>query len=1167
MDAFVEEEEEDPPVIEGYLCVHKKKTVEEKYVVLAYGHLRYWASQEDIGHVTPRELDLSTVVDYELTQDSRLKLILKDNKGCDFSGPEEAPGSIQNWYDALSRTALHYIKAEDEAEDEDFMQGQESTRTGELVDVTEPFIDVTGEHADVASAHSAGYSDEESVGAGRGGDDHLVRQEQPVTQPVALTNGSWTAYQEMSYEDHASDVHSMECRNDQDLEAVKKYAEEQGATGISICRGFAMVKKPQAPLIASDLHPSDGESETFWLYSEFGSAEQAELDGGRKSELNGLRQQLSQGLTEEWSGDGLRADAHISPQDSWADEEAAGPEPEKLDEGPRPLFEGPVHLLKKSNRQQELRYFVLFEDHVEYFNNQQDFIGKCNPRGNIWLNGVESLVADENNVLSIKMKDYEKAFRLQTADQEDAKRWGLAWTDAMINAGEESFSITWPPCYNMPDPEVATKQRRLPEGKPGKLTTEELDRVRQLQPFYREELPLQGGVFEVERGTGHPVTRFVEIYKDKMLLYTRSPDAAQRNSPLPPEETIDLEQITELEFSDAGFSMDLHDGRQVQLTGPMGQGGALQEWVDLLTDIFKETGDGDAENFMLAPVTEELSWLRSKGEIVHGQGTLSPTRFEFLAGDEDGPPALSLELKDLSSVQFLEAETRFDVRSKKAGIKQFKTHDQLSQQNWMVSWGRVLSSTFVSRPDGTVVNAKVAAMHEGQCTVRWVDEELPPASFVVINATSVQCFAGRAARDSGARPVRAIEPSEISGIDAEDFSRVITIEMDDWSVQLEIQDDGSMDAWVNALQTCCCLGRFDLNRYTADPPDRWPESADKQVTKFIEQSRMSTFSHIDFQGQSPEPLCHGKLGIQDRGHFAVRYSVLYPGLLSAWDKAEDVWRMRPPKTTIPLTKATTLMEELGKGFVFRIQADRRADRRRGGDSSPTRLDRSQELHVQNGLSSPDKIFGRVVGIHVQNQQDMDKWSEAMKQATEAETVVGLRRPWTASPHVGSRSGLQKGFGCDFSQEFSSTYGSRAFSPSSSRAFSPGGSAWMSPGSMSQSRFSTTQGSRTSTKYTNNKNFVPSCAARPHREHCLCILCRENCRHRAIGSHMIPESHRPVSPQRDEMSEVVDRGVVINTNKRASYAQDLISRRPDSPEPGCVWDRSGSPTRATRSTDY
>jgi len=78
---------------------------------------------------------------------------------------------------------------------------------------------------------------------------------------------SWTAYEGMDYEAPGIDVDAMECNSPEDVEAVKRWALENGCTAFTVCKNMAMIKKPGRPLTAADLRRSDGSRNVFWLYS------------------------------------------------------------------------------------------------------------------------------------------------------------------------------------------------------------------------------------------------------------------------------------------------------------------------------------------------------------------------------------------------------------------------------------------------------------------------------------------------------------------------------------------------------------------------------------------------------------------------------------------------------------------------------------------------------------------------------------------------------------------------------------------------------------------------------------------------------------------------------------------------------------------------------------
>merc|ERR1740129_597583 len=78
--------------------------------------------------------------------------------------------------------------------------------------------------------------------------------------------GDWTAFERMDYVDHEADVDGMDCRNEGELEEVKRQAEEWNCSGFSVCKGIAMLKRPQKPIQADQLQETEINN-IFYVYT------------------------------------------------------------------------------------------------------------------------------------------------------------------------------------------------------------------------------------------------------------------------------------------------------------------------------------------------------------------------------------------------------------------------------------------------------------------------------------------------------------------------------------------------------------------------------------------------------------------------------------------------------------------------------------------------------------------------------------------------------------------------------------------------------------------------------------------------------------------------------------------------------------------------------------
>lgn len=88
-----------------------------------------------------------------------------------------------------------------------------------------------------------------------------------------------------------------------------------------------------------------------------------------------------------------------------------------------------------------------------------------------------------------------------------------------------------------------------------------------------------------------------------------------------------------------------------------------------------------------------------------------------------------------------------------------------------------------------------------------------------------------------------------------------------------------------------------------------PASADQRVVT------MTCFTKPDPAGA---PLCQGHLGFLGNGRLQTCYALLYPRRLDAYDTADDLLMMRPPRITIKLAHVQGF-ETLSSGLILDVK--------------------------------------------------------------------------------------------------------------------------------------------------------------------------------------------------------------------------------------------------------
>jgi len=86
-----------------------------------------------------------------------------------------------------------------------------------------------------------------------------AREEKPA-------EGSWTSHRKRDYVEEECVVHELPCRSDDELEAAKEWAVENGCAGFALCNQTARFKRPKERITSDDLDQVAAGT-VFWLYT------------------------------------------------------------------------------------------------------------------------------------------------------------------------------------------------------------------------------------------------------------------------------------------------------------------------------------------------------------------------------------------------------------------------------------------------------------------------------------------------------------------------------------------------------------------------------------------------------------------------------------------------------------------------------------------------------------------------------------------------------------------------------------------------------------------------------------------------------------------------------------------------------------------------------------
>eukprot|EP00443_Scrippsiella_acuminata_P095549 CAMPEP_0115488108 /NCGR_PEP_ID=MMETSP0271-20121206/61302_1 /TAXON_ID=71861 /ORGANISM="Scrippsiella trochoidea, Strain CCMP3099" /LENGTH=1459 /DNA_ID=CAMNT_0002916181 /DNA_START=44 /DNA_END=4424 /DNA_ORIENTATION=- len=110
--------------------------------------------------------------------------------------------------------------------------------------------------------------------------------------------------------------------------------------------------------------------------------------------------------------------------------------------------EGQMEIVKKKG--DESRYFVLCDDHVEYYSVKTDYDKGDAPRGYMSHDDLQQVELENDNILSMMVAN--RKFSLRTQSHEDALRWGKAWEKVLeiVNKErEKNLQVRWSSSFNV----------------------------------------------------------------------------------------------------------------------------------------------------------------------------------------------------------------------------------------------------------------------------------------------------------------------------------------------------------------------------------------------------------------------------------------------------------------------------------------------------------------------------------------------------------------------------------------------------------------------------------------------------------------------------------------------------------------------------------------------
>lgn len=179
-------------------------------------------------------------------------------------------------------------------------------------------------------------------------------------------------------------------------------------------------------------------------------------DEDRDKWLSHFERLLKERLGRDFVALGANGNQEAAAHESNIAEVADVPKDAPLPESDDIKCQGILTILKKKG--DEDRYWVLYADHFEYFNQEEDFQTGRQPRGRADLRDIDTFEESASGNLVLTLA--ERKFELRASSSKDSQRWAEAWRKAIAKVKAADST----PKTFTPTPDAKTSQGVLIEG-------------------------------------------------------------------------------------------------------------------------------------------------------------------------------------------------------------------------------------------------------------------------------------------------------------------------------------------------------------------------------------------------------------------------------------------------------------------------------------------------------------------------------------------------------------------------------------------------------------------------------------------------------------------------------------------------------------------------------
>eukprot|EP00405_Crypthecodinium_cohnii_P043687 CAMPEP_0206579632 /NCGR_PEP_ID=MMETSP0325_2-20121206/32667_1 /ASSEMBLY_ACC=CAM_ASM_000347 /TAXON_ID=2866 /ORGANISM="Crypthecodinium cohnii, Strain Seligo" /LENGTH=440 /DNA_ID=CAMNT_0054085485 /DNA_START=51 /DNA_END=1369 /DNA_ORIENTATION=- len=428
-------------LIEGALGLNKRKGVEPRHFVLREDRLEYHKTQEDASSgVEPRgQLKLSDVQQMQVSETSLVIRLADQNlKLCSVEGG--AP--LKEWADAFEATGIKSVTPGASEDSLPLFRSAKSMAEDDLKAASEALI-AEEEAKEAANAEAPARRNsvpkiENFPGQEAEGADKAA--EQPAHRSTLAVAGLNKGRRNSNSSDNGTGTTGGRRRSSLDGSGKRS----------SVAKAAAAAEKEKENEKAAKEEEKEKDTEAKE------DAEEEEL-GARRSTLT-----VASGLSGKEAEEAAKAAG--TAEDDAAEEPAEGSPASVsvatppvgdtavgkrfsqvfvsegiLPEGVRSavILKGMLEIVKKHTNS---RFFVLFPQHLEYFNSEEEFESADGvPRGKILLSDIEKIELQPDCMLGLTVR--ERYVQLKAASEEEQKRWAEAWGEAIAADGRPDFEI------------------------------------------------------------------------------------------------------------------------------------------------------------------------------------------------------------------------------------------------------------------------------------------------------------------------------------------------------------------------------------------------------------------------------------------------------------------------------------------------------------------------------------------------------------------------------------------------------------------------------------------------------------------------------------------------------------------------------------------------------